>query len=447
MRVSGVFYMLKSHTMLSLMILGVPFYGTPALGSNFLGITGLKPINIIAASVFALWLLKGGDVLRYTSLIRFRATMVYFVYIAVFSIEFFRSFSDISILADRSDVAFARFSDSSFGFILSNWIKPILVTGSFLYIINFIGGKDRVEATVDVLLLSFILFAIATLPVGVPVMLTDGNRSELVEQFSETFGFHYNTLSSILMISIPLALSRVNSGRKIWIVGFTVILVALLTSQSRGAIVGAGVGSLVFFYLQRRISFSTVAAFSIIGVVGLWLFEPLQSLFSIGVESGNISEISSGRIDNIWIPLLNEILDNPYRLIFGYGLFGIILTDSYVTLSYIVQAGHAHNAFLNLLIDGGVLVIFPFFALLIFCLRKAFLFGLRYSDSTYHALLSSVCIYLISCMTGRHFFPSIDNLMMFPVIALMLVIVMDKSKRSKPYVHIRLANDETSNYE
>jgi hypothetical protein len=255
MRVSGVFYMLKSHTMLSLMILVVPFSGTPALSSNFLGITGLKPINIIAASVFALWLLKGGDVLRYTSLIRFRATMVYFVYIAVFSIEFFRSFSDISILADRSDVAFAKFSDSSFGFILSYWIRPILVTGCFLYIINFIGGKDRVEATVDVLLLSFILFAIATLPVGVPVMLTDGNRSELLEQFSETFGFHYNTVGTILMISIPLALSRVNSGGKIWIVVFTVVLVALLISQSRTAIVGAGVGSLVYFYLQRRISF------------------------------------------------------------------------------------------------------------------------------------------------------------------------------------------------
>ena len=123
MQARGITYILKTHTMLSLMILVIPFSGTVELGNNLFGITGLKPVNIIAGSVFVLWLLKGGEVLIYRNRIRFRATMIYFAYLAIFSLEFFRSYINLDVMNARYLGAFSNYG-TPFSYILSSWVKP-----------------------------------------------------------------------------------------------------------------------------------------------------------------------------------------------------------------------------------------------------------------------------------------------------------------------------------
>jgi O-antigen ligase len=431
MQARGITYILKTHTMLSLMILTIPFSGTAELGSNLFGITGLKPLNILAGSVFMLWLLKGGEVLTYRNRIRFRATMIYFAYLAIFSIAFFRSYFNLDILNARSSLAIDDFSGASFRYVLSSWVKPILLTGSFIYILNHIKDRDEVEAVVDLLLFSLFIFAIATLLVSMDVNFVGGSRRELSDVFGDVFGFHYNTVGTILMLSVPLALNRALYKGKAWIVIFLVIVLALLMTYSRGAIIGATVGILISLYFEKRVSVVTVAVISLLVLLDLFLAEPLQTLFSSGVESGDLSAITSGRIENIWIPLLQELSENPYRLIFGYGLYGIIITDSYVHALGFFQSGHAHNAYIDLLVDGGLIVFVPFMLLLISLLRQALIWRRSIKNATFNTLLSSVFVYLISAITERQFFPRIDNTMLFPILALLLVIVISENTKSR----------------
>jgi len=414
---------------LTLMIFAMPFSGTPELNSNLFGISGLKPLNILALSVLVLWLVKGGELLTYRDTLRFRATMIYFAYLAIFSIEFFRSYIDYGMLVLRYST---DFHESSFSYLLSFWVKPLLVTGLFLYIINHIKSRESVEAVVDLLLLAIFLFALATLSLSVDSVFSGEHRNELRDAFSESFGFHYNTVGTILMLFVPLALSRAISRGWGWLIVFAAILLALLLSQSRGAILGAIGGMLIYLFLLRRIGISTIAILLLIAALGVWLAEPLLNLFSQGVESGDLSEISSGRVDSMWLPLLNELFENPVRLIVGFGLFGVIMSDSYVMVSNFYQATHAHNAYIDLLVDGGLIVFVPFLILLVYSLRQAMKWGKELQSTTYFGLISSVAVYLVSSISERQFFPRPDNMLLLPLIALLLVIVISE-KNARRY--------------
>ena len=233
------------------------------------------------------------------------------------------------------------------------------------------------------------------------------------------------------MLSIPVALNRALSRHKGWIAILLVIVLALLMSQSRGAIIGSAIGFLAYFYFQKSISKSAIVIITLLFLVGGFLAAPLLVLFSHGIESGDLSTIMSGRIEDIWIPLLQELSENPYRLIFGYGLYGMINTDSYVYALGFYQSGHAHNAYIDLLVDGGLIVFVPFMLLLIFSLKQALIWRHSIKNATFNALLSSVFVYLISAITERQFFPRIDNTMLFPILALLLAIVISKNTKSR----------------
>jgi len=424
----GVKNMFSQHTVLTIMILIMPFSGSPFLGSNILGIPGLKPINIFAILLLFLWLKKGGDFWNYKSTLKFRITKIYFIYLIIFSIEFFRSFYNIETLAFRYSTDFYKFYGAPFGYLLSYFIKPILITTPFIYIINHIKTKESIDATVDLLIISFFLFSIITLIISIEVVLSGVHRNELRDSFHAILGFHYNTVGTILMLSIPLALNHALTKGKLWWLVFLVVFLALLFCQSRGAILGGVLGAFIYLYLIKKANIKTLSFIILIGLIMSIFSDSILAIFSRGMESGDLSEISSGRIEAMWVPLIYEIFNNLDSFLFGYGLFGVIMTDSYIYNPYFYQATHAHNAYLDLLVDGGIAVFIPFIYLLYYSIKKSLQWGRYLKNMTYLSLLSSVFVYLISSISERQFFPSLDNMMLFPIISILLAMVLTQKK-------------------
>ena len=64
----GLWHSFNKHLVLSLMVLVMPFVGTEILGSNIFGITGMKPLNVLAILLFSMWLLKGGAIIKYNNI-------------------------------------------------------------------------------------------------------------------------------------------------------------------------------------------------------------------------------------------------------------------------------------------------------------------------------------------------------------------------------------------
>jgi len=244
-------------------------------------------------------------------------------------------------------------------------------------------------------------------------------------------GFHYNTVGTILMISIPLSLGRAITRGKHWIAILSLLIIALLLTQSRGAIVGAGAGILFYFYLHRKVSVATLSLILVFILGSIWFSDPISALFSLGVENADVSAMTSGRLNNIWEPLLSELFNDPLKLIIGFGLFGVIQSDSYIMASNFYRATHAHNAYLDLLVDGGLIVFLPFVTLVIYSINKGLKWARIIKNPTYYALLSSIFVYLISSFSERQFFPRPDNMMLWPIIALLLVMVIHEKSRCK----------------
>jgi O-antigen ligase len=72
---------------------------------------------------------------------------------------------------------------------------------------------------------------------------------------------------------------------------------------------------------------------------------------SVGFDTGQADAVSAGRIDGIWLPLLPEALNSP---LWGNGLSSIMWSYAMETGS-MMTVGHPHNAYLEALLDTGVL--------------------------------------------------------------------------------------------
>jgi hypothetical protein len=425
---NGLLSILKNHTGLSLMILITPFSGMAFISSNILGITGFKLLNVIAITVFLSWLIKGGEVVTFTNSVRARASLIIYVYIALLIFEFLRSYVNLDELVIRNTVNFGEYRYSSFGYILSYLIKPLLYTVSFIYIINHVKTIVILEKLTDLLLYSLFFFAVATLFISADLVISGQYRGLLRDTFKSIFGLHYNSVATILMLGLPLALSRSLSSGRGWVIIFGTLTVALLFAQSRGAILGGISGIMAFLYLQRKLDARLLIAIIFIGLLGFVLSDIIITLFSRGLESRDFSEISSGRLDSMWIPLISELTTNPYRILFGFGLYGMIMTDAYMFSSDFFQATHAHNAYLNLIVDGGLIVFLPFVFLLFYSFKHAMTISRKFNNSTFNALLSSVIVYLVAGMSGRQFTPNTGNAMLFIIIAILVTIVITKKQ-------------------
>ena len=129
--------------------------------------------------------------------------------------------------------------------------------------------------------------------------------------------------------------------------------VALLLTFSRGAYLAFAVATVVVFMRgapKKRAAFLVLTA-------ALWFAAPapLVDRIGYGLTSKDVNEISAGRVENLWVPLLPDIADHLW---FGQGLQSIMWTDAQL-FQEIYPVNYAHNAFLDLLLDFGLIGAFP----------------------------------------------------------------------------------------
>jgi O-antigen ligase len=129
-----------------------------------------------------------------------------------------------------------------------------------------------------------------------------------------------------------------------------VLVLALLLTFSRGAFLGFIVVNLLFLLwkfnaktLALALLAATVAVFFLPGAV--------MDRVSLGFSSGNANEVSAGRIDTIWLPLLPWFSSSP---LWGHGLQSTMWSDA-LRHGLMLQVTHPHNAYLEALLDLGVI--------------------------------------------------------------------------------------------
>jgi O-antigen ligase len=132
------------------------------------------------------------------------------------------------------------------------------------------------------------------------------------------------------------------------------VTVALILSFSRGAFLGFLLINVLFLLWHRNAK--TLILFGLLAACALLLLpDAVYDRVTTGFGNGSVDPVavSAGRIEYIWLPLLPEIPRSP---IWGHGLGSILWSEPMRKGPgvAILAVGHPHNAYLQALLDMGI---------------------------------------------------------------------------------------------
>ncbi len=239
------------------------------------------------------------------------------------------------------------------GFLIYSFFKPLLlIVMAWLIAATARESKDPRK----LLTTFFISTLIPALFVAIYVPLSGVGLGQLVNfrNFLSVLGFHANQFAVVLNFSIAVFLFILaeSPGKQMRIflpIGLAIFLTALALTFSRGGYLGLGVTLIAYFALSRRF-WPIFMGLLAIGLAMPFLPDAMIDRVTLGVTHGSYNQLSSGRLETIWEPILPEVMESP---LLGHGLF-------YYGRSAVVVSGkalgvlQAHNAYLDLLLDVGI---------------------------------------------------------------------------------------------
>jgi putative inorganic carbon (HCO3(-)) transporter len=210
---------------------------------------------------------------------------------------------------------------------------------------------------------------------------------------------HPNVMAGALVILWPLALSGFTSHvlRLVAILSTLLLLATLALTRSRGAYLGAAVSLLVLFSLRwPRAALVVVPLVVILALAGASFVG--WDVIADELTTGDVTSGLDGRIE-IWSRAIYAIQDFPFTGL-GLGTFERVVAVLYPL--FLTPAGtvpHAHNLFLQVAVDLGLLGLIAYLALLGLTFAIAFSTYRLFRQRGRHAL-ASLCAGCIAGLAG-----------------------------------------------
>jgi O-antigen ligase len=107
----------------------------------------------------------------------------------------------------------------------------------------------------------------------------------------------------------------------------------------------------VLFLLWRFNAKTVGLALLAVLFVALFLPGAIHYRVTMGFESGDVNVVSAGRVDEIWQPLVGDLLRTPP---WGNGLGSVMWSDAMLAGIMLVVT-HPHSAYIEALLDFGIL--------------------------------------------------------------------------------------------
>jgi putative inorganic carbon (hco3(-)) transporter len=203
-------------------------------------------------------------------------------------------------------------------------------------------------------------------------------------------------------------------------------LIALILSWSRGAWLGAGAAAIVMLFALIRRPFLTLAILGLI-VVTILSFNLIELLppsllsrltdftkefSSLDVRGVTVAADNFSLIERLahWQAAQNMIVNNPYLGV-GFGNYGAAY-EQYRTLNWLNPLGHAHNYYLNIFAETGLLGFLAYVTLWGAVFIHTIRLLKRDKSLTQHGMTLSACIALglLGSWTQLSMHQLVDNL-------------------------------------
>ena len=260
------------------------------------------------------------------------------------------------------------------------------------------------------------LMETAWILVGVICVYACFTSKEVVSQSEsrtviKIFGFEedQNQFCAYLIMPILISVKRIIKKEKFWYAYIALIALsfyAILKTGSRGGLIGVFIGLLIYILigiksLKIRLSLVIATVFSVLifyTAVMPTLPEDVRERYTV---SSVKSDGGSGRFE-IWQFLTDYTMQRPERLIRGSGIFS--------TYSIMYSAGFsngvAHNAYIQILNDEGIIGLLLFLAVIALCIARNY-----NKDPVYMAGMAALLAFSMS-LTFYVFKPYLNIMMM-----------------------------------
>ena len=240
-----------------------------------------------------------------------------------------------------------------------------------------------------------------------------------------TYGF-YSMVVSIISFCLG-AFEKDNNKRIFYYTASLICVTGNLFSYTRSTLFGQLAGFVVFFYLssvkKRKLEFVMVAVYFLV----MFLIDPLIFLKfkEIGHEAVPFERVV------IWLTSLRIFIDHPITGI-GFGNF-MGFFEQYVKAPAQIF-GHAHNDFLNVAVNAGIIGLSAFVWLWVKAWRNLRRMFEQTEDERFKPLVLAgfimVPAYLVASQLQCYYTDAIDNMILFFVLGMAVSAGLVCRKRS-----------------
>jgi O-antigen ligase len=335
-----------------ILIVIMPVSSSTLFPHAMFGITGLNPLNLLLIATLAVFFMRSAGTPALKGFLPRPLFWLYMIPITVAAIIGMEHVQEIPRILRASEMIFF---DNKVGYFRDMLFKPFTLVLYAALVGAAVAWSERPERFVIPMLVS--VFVMAAMAIAF-VLSSGASLSQLAgtyaRHFLSTIGLHANDLGRLYAIAFALLLFVWDRSERwglkfVLVLAMGLVMIALLLTFSRGAFFGFAVVCVLYLALRRSLKTMLLAAVLIPPAL---LLAPgaLWSRLQMGVGQG-LNEITAGRVDEIWIPLMPEALATPP---WGHGL-GSVMWAKAMRFDEMFTVTHPHNAYLQLYMDLGII--------------------------------------------------------------------------------------------
>lgn len=372
--------------------------GTVFVPRELLGIQGLNPINALILATILSYVISHTGAKKLS--IPWTPSLLYF-YFLPFMLASLVGITKVHLIPGAFETMRLTSFTSGIGYFRDLFIKPnFVILGAMLMALVIQEARQpsrylHVISVGCVLLSGAVIGAFIYSGASISLLSSSGSRGflSILGMHANEIGLALNLGYSILIFSM---IGQKGYSRMLIVMTLIAMAIGILITFSRGAIAAFLIVNIIFLIRRRQIS--TLIAFGIIAIaVGLIFYEPILARLGTGVETGDRAQLSAGRLDRIWLPLLDDI---SFSWLLPHGPSAIMWSKPMLNGS-ILFVGHTHSAYLGLLYDYGFILGALIAGFLIHLFRQFIRFSKEDSDLELRHLFEGAAVaMLVLAMQG-----------------------------------------------
>ncbi|UCV09840.1 O-antigen ligase family protein [Dechloromonas denitrificans] len=364
--------------------------GTVFIPRELLGVQGLNPINLlILGTIFSYTISHAGKLS-----IPWTPSLIY-AYLLPFMLAALLGTTKVHLIPQAFETMKLVSFSSGFGYFRDLFIKPNFVILAAFLMALVIQEARHPARYVHIISAGCVMLAGAVLGAfiisGASISLLSGANAR---GFLSILGMHANEISLCLNLGYALLIFSLAGhkgfSRALLFMALIAIAIAVLMTFSRAGIAAFIVINAIFLVRRRQIG-TMIVFLMIAAVIGLVFFDPIMERLGTGVETGNRAEISAGRLDKIWLPLLDDF---SLTWLFPHGPSAIMWSRPLLNGTMLL-AGHTHSAYLGLLYDYGILFGALIVGFLIYLFRQFLHYSKNDPDPGMRHLFEGACVAML----------------------------------------------------